>query len=442
MTPDWITARRAPGGHAPGRLRSIFMQQLAFWTAVVCLVIFTGVIVVRDAVFGVNGLTNEQLRYLALPLAGLGLLFLIINWRRSGALIWANGALLAILVLAWLSSLWSVDPARTSVRTFALLLSALGAFGLVVHFSSMSLIRVVLLAISVGTGLSLLMYHAGDPMVFDELAMIGVRGVFTHKNMLGQACVVAIVLSAGLMLRNNLFDRALGLVTFLIALRVMVLALSATAYVASAVGLGVLGVLYLMTRPWVTGFLKPVIAAAAVTVGFIVVTFRSQIIALLGREENLTGRDDIWNFTIERIQDAPIFGHGYRAYFTAPQNVDEVERILEQSYDQAHNSWLQLMLDLGVVGVIFFSVWLLFIFLRAPKAAFDPAQQIWLALICALLFNSYTEALILAPTSFTWLIFQIAAIAIAAVVNPQPHAVLRRPQFQMQWPAPAFRLRR
>jgi O-antigen ligase len=419
---------------------SISLIDLAVIAAAIALLItYTGVIIVRDAVFGLNGLTNEQLRFLAVPLTGFSLLMLIMHARRAGSLIAANAWLLALVAYAYASTLWSVDARTTNVRSVALLMSMICAFGLVARFEGLMLVRVVAIAMTAGTSLSVLFWMAGDPMVWDTLAFVGLRGVFSHKNLLGQCVVIALVTGAGLAMRRHWFDRALGLVTVLFALRALLLAQSATAYVSGAVGLAALGLLIVISRPWISGFLKPAIAILAGVAAIVVVTYRSTIIQWMGREENLTGRDAIWSFVAERIDERPLLGHGYRAYFTAPQNVDEIERVLDHGYDQAHNSILQVLLDLGFVGLALLGLFLLFAALRAPRAVFDPARKIWLALIAALLFNSLTEALIMSPTGFTWLILQVAVIALF-IARPSTQMRILRPK--TSWPAPMYRLRK
>jgi O-antigen ligase len=411
-----------------------------FVAAIVVFVLFTGVIIVRDAVFGLNGLTNEQLRFLAVPLAGLGLVLMALNPAKAGRLLLLNVFLISLLLYAIASSLWSIDANTTSVRSLALVMSTLGAIGLAAHFEGLKLVRIVAITMTVGTGLSLLFWLRGDPMVWDSLAWVGVRGVFSHKNLLGQCCVIAVVLGAALAMQKHWLDRTLGIIVVLIALRMALLAQSATAYVAIAIGLSVLGLFVILTRPWLPGFLKPTIALVAAGAAILVAVFRSQIIQLLGREENLTGRDEIWGYVIEQIRDRPLFGYGYRAYFTAPQNVDEVERVLDHAYDQAHSSILQTILDLGVFGLMLLALWVAFGLRRAPQAVFDPAQRAWLALLIALSFNALTEALIMTPTGFTWLTYQICVVALAGPMLAR--ATQSSPTSRPQWPGPAYRMQR
>jgi exopolysaccharide production protein ExoQ len=411
-----------------------------FIAAILAFVIFTGVIIVRDAVFGLNGLTNEQLRFLAVPLAGLGLLLMILNPARAGRLLVLNVLLICLLLYSFASTLWSIDAQTTSMRSLALVLSTLGAIGLASHFEGLKLVRIVAIAMTVGTGLSFLFWLRGDPMVWDSLAWVGLRGVFSHKNLLGQCCVIAVVLGAALAMQKNILDRVLGLAVVLLGLRMALLAQSATAYVAIAIGLSVLALFVILSRPWLPGFLKPAILLATGVAAMLVAVFRSQIIQLLGREENLTGRDEIWGYVLEQIRDRPMFGYGYRAYFTAPQNVDEIERVLDHAYDQAHSSILQTILDLGFFGLALLAIWIAIAMRRAPQAVFDPAQRAWLALLIALSFNALTEALIMSPTGFTWLTYQICIVALAGPLVER--AMAARSTVPPHWQGPAYRMRR
>jgi exopolysaccharide production protein ExoQ len=423
-----VTARRglAPVGLRArlfaGRGIAVAWGELAL--AVIGVTIFTGVVIVRDSVFGASPITQSQLRFIAVPLTLLAVVWIARNHKLAGHLFGQHLWLGALVGWAWMTTFWSVDPNTTAMRSLAITMSLICAVGLVTRFDPMMLVRVVAGALTIGTSLSVIGFMRGDPMVWDSLAWVGLRGVFTHKNLLGQCCVMALILGAGLMLQRGP-DRWLGLVVVLFAVRALWLSKSATGLAASAIGLALLVMIVALTSKRLPGIVKPLMVLSAGGAAAAAIVFREQIINLLGRESTLTGRDEIWEFAIDRIREEPLFGHGFRAYFTAPGNDQFIKFYFKgQQYDQAHSSVLQTMLDLGLVGFALLVAFVLTTLIRSPQAMTDPARRVWVALFVAILINAQTEALILSPTGFTWLIWQVAAFAIIAGANPP---ILPRP---------------
>lgn len=75
------------------------------------------------------------------------------------------------------------------------------------------------------------------------------------------------------------------------------------------------------------------------------------ISSTVGRTETLTERSEIWAFLVPYALENSMLGHGYGGFWT--------EAIRGQSSSHAHNGYLDVILDLGFVGLIFFSLFLL-----------------------------------------------------------------------------------
>ena len=85
----------------------------------------------------------------------------------------------------------------------------------------------------------------------------------------------------------------------------------------------------------------------------------SVVASTLGREENLTGRTDIWRPLLEFASLNPIFGVGYGGFY-APENWELVQYFSNQFIlAQAHSGYLAVYVELGVVGLILLVVFLL-----------------------------------------------------------------------------------
>ena len=97
-----------------------------------------------------------------------------------------------------------------------------------------------------------------------------------------------------------------------------------------------------------------------------------QLLALLGKSDDLTGRLDIWNTVIDLAQQRPAFGWGWVSYWVpwvAPFDNLVFKAGVRQLH--AHNAWLDIWLQLGIVGLIVFGALVLSTTVRAWIYATD-----------------------------------------------------------------------
>jgi O-antigen ligase len=69
-----------------------------------------------------------------------------------------------------------------------------------------------------------------------------------------------------------------------------------------------------------------------------------------GRDETLTERTVIWASLVPYAMKNPLLGHGYGGFWN--------DKMRRETSSHAHNGYLDTILDLGIIGVIFFSVFL------------------------------------------------------------------------------------
>ena len=79
--------------------------------------------------------------------------------------------------------------------------------------------------------------------------------------------------------------------------------------------------------------------------------FWNALLGLFGKSDDLTGRLDIWNAVIGLAAQRPWFGWGWVGYW--PPWVEPFDGLAVRNgveYLQAHNAWLDVWLQLGIVG--------------------------------------------------------------------------------------------
>ena len=153
-----------------------------------------------------------------------------------------------------------------------------------------------------------------------------------------------------------------------------------------------------------------VTATALILVGVAAITFaRGFVFSLLGKSSDLTGRMETWQKVIELAQQHPVLGWGWVGYW-APwvepfKSLDTKNNIQVM---HAHNAWLDVWFQLGIVGLVIFFVLVASTFWRAWFAAVDRPRRSateWMhydatslapfLIVVALLVQSLTESRLL-----------------------------------------------
>src|SRR5690606_30727545 len=146
-----------------------------------------------------------------------------------------------------------------------------------------------------------------------------IQGIVGNANLLGMLLVIALIVF-GVRLRVGIVNRLPGeilaarIAWIALAAWLLVRAGSATTFVAAAVAAGVLAIALLMRRqttPHGRTVVYSVFTALALALVVVVIVGYDRLVAMLGRSEGLTGRDDIWRDVLGRAAEHPILGGGF-----------------------------------------------------------------------------------------------------------------------------------
>ncbi len=250
-----------------------------------------------------------------------------------------------------------------------------------------------------------------------------IEGIVANRNLLGFVALIAVIVFA-VQLAAGTVNRNWGLAWLGLGVLMLLLTRSATVTLAAtAVAAAVLFALWARRRP--PEGRQPVYLAAAASVvvggaGLVVLT--PQLLTLLGKSADLTGRLDIWRGVIELAAERPVFGWGWVSYW-APW-VEPFEGLAVRRgvvYLQAHNAWLDVWLQLGILGLIVFAALVFstlwrcwFLAVDRPRRGladtepFAASALLPLLLLVALLAQSLAESRILIESG--WLLLVVLAV--------------------------------
>lgn len=294
------------------------------------------------------------------------------------------------------SLLWSQSPTDSAPEFFKIILLSLLAKTLRNKWTTdaitIQLIRLSIYILLASTAVSLLLPSYGLGVGAQQDIW---QGIFIHKNQLGAFCGLSIILAIGCLVEKKHAKLAL------ISLSLGTIGLFQSRSVNA--------VLSLMWTAWLAfGLITYLYSSRSVTKGIALIFFLSlssilifsatlsyeSILGKLGKDVTFTGRSSIWAQAAEAISTRPFQGFGISTYWSLyPSYVK-----LGESYiiPHAHNGYLELVLDLGIPGLLIFTIFISSHVKQALKRKNNspPSLSVLLITLYVIILNLGTSALV------------------------------------------------
>ncbi len=289
--------------------------------------------------------------------------------------------LIAFLVLCAVSIAWSAYPAASALGVGFVVLTTLFGLYLATAIDLTTFVRCLGTALRWILGLSLIFElfvatvirqkvlpfwvdwsHLDKiPAAFywsRDLLFEGgrIQGIVGNSNLLAFAALLAVIVFC-VQIAARTTSRFWTSLWLVIALGTLALTRSSTVLIAGAAVAIVALFLWMVRRvpaerriPWYIA--GSAIAAAGIA---LVLVFRTTLLGLLGKSPDLTNRLDIWDTVLGLANQRPAVGWGWIGYW-APwvEPYDDLVVIKGVTYLQAHNAWIDIYLQLGIVGLVVF----------------------------------------------------------------------------------------
>ena len=326
----------------------------------------------------------------------------------------------AFVALAVLSTLWSDDPSITFRRSIALCFTVMFGFYLARRFPLREQLHLLAwtCGICIFFSVPFQLLHVGSVV---EVLPGTWHGVFVQKNVLGRMMALSAIvfLLLGKAEPDSRRRMRLGLIASLVLL---ILSHSATAIVVTVLMFTLFPLAGILRK----SFGKAVAGMVLVTIGgvaaiFWVFTHLATFTDAFGKNVTMSGRVGVWALCVVMALQKPWLGYGYSAFWLGMHGPSyRIWEALGVQMPHAHNGFIQVWLDLGLLGlgllILIFAVYAV----RAATMVRRTSQpeEVWPLMVLAFCFlYILTEVTVPATNTTFMMIFSASVFAVAAPIG-------------------------
>ncbi|MGB3299074.1 MAG: O-antigen ligase family protein [Phormidesmis sp.] len=368
---------------------------------------------------GISTIVSENeaiLKLLRYSIFLVALLLLLARWKTTLRALSKGGVLWLFIGLMVASLGWSISPSYTleSIRGEVLPMTAFA-----LYFASRFNMReqMQLLAITLGIGAALSLFyaiaipsigrHVGDE--FDGAW----KGIYPQKNNFSTTMTMTMLVFFVLSLVNqNYQERLLARCGLLLSVAMIVLSTSKSGLIIFILMLIVVMLSRLFRWRGSRSVLVLDIGGLTLLGLGAVLSVTWQAIAIgLGKDPTLSARTYIWTGAIEKITQEPLLGYG-RAAFWVPDSIPawEVGALASKGFipSHAHNGFIDIALELGLVGLGLFILGFIPSYLLALRRAYRARhpEDLWpFAFFTLMVISNMTETVLITRTSPYWVLY-------------------------------------
>ena len=154
--------------------------------------------------------------------------------------------------------------------------------------------------------------------------------------------------------------------------------------------------------------------------------FYHSILNIYGKSETLTGRTDLWETLIPLGMKHPILGAGFGDFW----NINEIylKQIFPWGPGQSHNGYIDIFLNLGIMGLVLFAM----VVFSAIKGALKQCLidfdfgTIRITFLIVTLIHNYTESGFTRPIHLIWFTFLLFAVNVNHVNLPKSNLDIKK----------------
>ena len=338
------------------------------------------------------------------------LIYLILRLWKGFIYVGSKGVLqLLLLAIILFSVLWSADMSSSLDYLKGLIRIYLLAIYLAMRYSIREQMRLIAIALGTSAVLSIVLSSIpsfGGIHKAPELAGMW-SGIFGHKNELGYMMAWSAGVFSHLALSVNRF-RWLMWGIFGISVCLIILSRSTTSL---TILITMISLIPLYRTIQKTNYKLQVIMVSfalllLIFISMFLVSNVESLVGASGKDLTLNGRTDLWDFIFAKIFERPWFGYGFYGFWDS--SIADSLRRQHPWASNAHNGFLEMILELGIVGFTVFAAGLIrFVMMalnRIVSIANKPEDYWSMQMLVIIIIINFSEARLLSP-SWNWLMY-------------------------------------
>jgi exopolysaccharide production protein ExoQ len=319
-------------------------------------------------------------------------------------------------LLAFLSISWAPDPVDAFRRSVLFGLTLLFSLYLAEYYDPQEQMLLILFTGAIAVITSYLVVFLLPGFGYGYAGEW--KGIFGHKNDLGMYVIFLISPAFFLRLKQSLAGIATSGIVGLAAVLVL-MSQSRTAWLLAFV-FGCYVCAYKLIarfrRRDATLLLVTVVSVASAMIALAVAQYDS-VLRLLGKTSDLSGRLQIWEAVALAISKHPYLGYGYGGFWNQSQG-ESMNVILSVGFplNHAHDGYLNIWLQLGLVGLLLF-VWSLVAAARNGVKSLRLGNQNYVAwclgIILLVIVGNIDESFIMKYNSLATMVYVMACVGLS-----------------------------
>lgn len=317
------------------------------------------------------------------------------------------------------SFIWSDFPVLSQKAGIKTLYTTLFALYFASRFTLKEQLRIIAWALIIAAVFSLLYTLAFRGAGIEQGTHLGSwRGPLIHKNHFGRLMVVS-ALTTLLAAFNSGRYRYLMWAGCALSVVLLILSDSGTGvivFLTLVLLLPFYRALRLSDSLAIPFFITLITVAGGVTLW--VGTNWNDLLFSYGKDPTLSGRTYIWDAVIERLWHRPWFGYGYHGFWEETGESVYVFRAVHYLVYQAHNGFLNIAIELGLLGLLCYSLSMLFTYIRSLKwvRSDHTSAELWpITFVTFLLMYNYTETTTVEANSIFWVLFVSVSLSLKRI---------------------------
>jgi exopolysaccharide production protein ExoQ len=339
-------------------------------------------------------------------LIALGLMAL--RWRKAVTVVLQGRWIWLLLILTFLSFFWSAGPDITRTRIIAMSGTMIFATYITSRYDLKEQLQ--LLGWTFGTIVVACLLFGVILPKFGQMGGVHAgawRGIFNHKNVLGKMMVPSTIVFA--LLAFNARKQQWIYWGFLAASVALILLSKASSPLLNLLIL-ISILIALKTLHWRYLFMVPALIGFATlgTITYTLITSNAgQVAGAFGKDLTLTGRTNFWPLMLDKIWDSPWVGYGFGAFW---QGLDGPSAYVWNASTfkapNGHNGYLDLCLELGVIGLSIYLIQFITSFNKSLNYVrlSQTADCFWpTMLFCYIILANLTESSLMLQNNFLWI---------------------------------------